>query len=310
MATVNENGKTYTIENGRVVAAVDAQVETQEEEVAKSLAIKDRVLHGKKLGNVVHIGKSIYGDALAVQFDDGSFGEFLEEQLERAETEKLAKVAGAPTADGFEAEYNEYTAMPEDTLEEIEDKMKVGRALNLRAKALATNSRNTLADSIMYDRIVTATALDSDDLKDAQQSARVVADYDYFEQLPRYEMPETVRGAWGMTRGGDASWLGAEELEVEPITEGELAKMATLAVAQLDKEQLEDKDFMRQVINYRNEFLPKDQAVRTRFAGLLNEARKAKLSSKAPVVEAEVMRDLDGNEVDLDSIPVESIFGE
>jgi septation ring formation regulator EzrA len=300
---VNENGKSYRIENGRVVAAT---AETRD------ITLEDRVIVGKKLGKVVSSVPSIYGQAIGVRFDDGSFGEFSPDAVERAAEDKLAKIAGQSTADGFEAEYKEYTQLPENTLEDVEEKIHYARQLNLRAAAARTNSQIPLADTILYDKIVTATGVDLLDLKQMQEAHRVVESQEYLESLPQFELPETMSGSFGMTRGGDASWLGAEEIEETPIDEANLAQLASTAVASLTREQLEDPDFMRQVIQYRNEYLPDDSTVRTKFAGLLKEARKAKLAfNDENVRTASVVNyvDVNGDEFNLEDVPIESLYG-
>lgn len=306
---VNEDGKAYKIENGRVVAAANIK---EAKTVAAPLKHEDRVLYGKKLGRVISIVPSVYGDAIGVQFDDGSFIELPPEELERAQPDKVAKVAGLPTAEAFKQEYEEYVAMPQDTLEEVEDKMRIARTLNLRAKAAATNRQNALADTILYDSVVTATGVDLLDLTQQQEAYRVAESREYLEQRPTFQLPEVVSPGFGMNRGGDASWLQAEEPEAPQVEDAHLAAVASKAVAQLDREQLESPEFMRQVIKYQYEYLPEDQTVRTKFAGLLNEARKAKLSAKEDTQKTASTVpsvDLDGNEFDLDSTPIEAVFG-
>lgn len=306
---VNENGKAYKIENGRVVAAVNTK---EAKTVAQPLKHEDRVLHGKKLGKVISIIPSVYGNAIGVRFDDGSFVELPEDVLEVAQPEKVAKVAGLATAEAFKQEYDEYVAMPQDTLDEVEDKKRVARQLNLRAKAASTNRQNALADTILYDQIVTGTGVDILDLDQQQEAYRVAESREYLEQMPTFQLPETVSPGFGMTSGGDASWLQDEELEIAPVEDAHLASLAAHSVAQLEPEQLEDDEFMRQVIQYRFSALPEDQSVRTKFAGLLNEARKAKLSAKEEpqkIASTVPSRDLDGNEFDLDDVPVEAVFG-
>lgn len=308
MSTISENGKTYTIEDGRVVAAV---AESQEEVVDTPLKFDDRVAYGKKLGSVISLVPTVYGLSVGVKFDDGSYDNFVPESLQLA---PVAKEAGAVTAEGFEAEYAEYEAMTTDSLEEVESKIKTARSLNLRAKANATNSKNALADTILYDRVVTATGLDIHDLEQDRENWRVVESADYLESLPQFEVQESV-GGFGMNRGGDLSWIdeAAEDFSVNEITEADLAGRAAQAVAQLTPEQLEDKEFMRTVLNYGFEYLPTDKEARVKFASFVNEARKTKLAEVEGIDKTasvdEKQYDLDGEEFDLDSLPVDAVFG-
>jgi len=297
MSRVIDNGKEFVIEDGKVVSASIKK--------SKDFNFKDRVLHGKKLGSVVSKVPSIYGDSIGVRFDDGSFSEYLAHDLE---PEPLSKEAAVISNDEFEEVYEKYNEMSADTLEDVEAKMRLARSLNLRAKALATNHKNTLADTIFYDRVVTATAVDLMDLEDERESLRYVSSADYLEALPRASHADL--GSY-VTSNEDASWIQAiEEPEPEEVTDAHLASLASKAVDSLNRDQLEDNEFIRSVLQYQYEYLPQIQEVRTRFASYLNQARQMKLAQTVVAKTASVgSKDMDGNDFSLEDTPVEAIFG-
>lgn len=300
MAIIEENGKRYEIKDGRVVAA--AVLEYQEEDVVERKP-KDRVIHGKKIGTVISTPmESVYGTSVGVHFDDGSFAEVFVEELETAPQEK---VAHSDTPAGFEAEYLAYRDMPANDLDELEFKADKARELNARAKALQTNSKNSLSDQILFDQVVTATAVDIMDFREASRNAHVAAE-GYLENLPKFRMSETI-GQSGNGRG-DASWLDNVEVEEsQEADDAQLAQKADQIVSRLSPEQLDDKDLMKQALSYA--FADLDSEQRTRLAGYVNEARRQKLTEKPVEKVAKAPRDMDGNEINLDDVPFEAIFG-
>lgn len=299
--TFTENGKEYKIVGGRVVEA-SVTPESQEETPEVELKLNDRVTVGKKLGTIVGVIDSVYGTTAAVKLDDGSITEKLVEDLTRAPNEKEAAV------DNFEEEFKAYESMPTDTVEELEVKIDKARELNLRAKALQTNRKNSLADQILYDRVVTATYVDTIDLRDAAQRA-AAAEENYLENLPKFEISETIsRG--GNSGGGDISWVNEIEVEEPRVEEDStLATHASRLVDSFSKEQLENDEFMKAALKYRLETVPADQ--KTKFALFVREARTQKLAEETPIQHTASVtnKDLDGNEIDLDDVPFEAIFG-
>lgn len=300
MATIFEkDGKQYTIEDGRVVQASTTQEETVE------VSMNERVVVGKKLGTVVGLVDSIYGKTAAIRLDDGTVTEKLTDDLERAPLD--TKVA-ATSADDFETEYDEYLELPADTADEIEIKAAKARELNVRAKALNTNGYLPLSDQILYDRIITATYVDATDLREAAQWAKA-ADENYLESLPKYELADTIlRG--GLTSGGDASWLDNTEIEPVVVDDAVIAQQATQMVSAYDHEQLANDDFMREALRYALDSV-KDED-KPKFASYVKEARTEKLAGEpANVRTASYVsdKDLDGNTINLDDLPLEAIFG-
>lgn len=304
MTTIIENGKRYDIEDGRVVAAAAAEPE----EIIK-LTTQDRVSHGSKLGTIVGLVPSVYGSTAVVKFDDGSIDELLLEDLLPSNT----KVASVEESDDIESEYNAYLGLPTDSSDDIKLKASKARELNLRAKAMATNGKSPLADQITYDRIVTATAVDILDLDEFAMYAKAEEE-NYLESLPKYRLPDQVSGAFGMTRGGDASWLAlaADEFEVPSVEDSELAKKANAAVSTFSRQELEDDNFMDLVLGYAKASFDDDHS--DRFAHLFREARTQRLSESEETVSKTASTiptvDLDGNEIDLDSLPVEALYGD
>lgn len=312
--TFTENDKQYEIVNGRVASAnyvekLEALKDKLDKETEKimGLTLDDRVVVGKKFGSIVGIIDTVYGKTAAIKLDDGSVTELLLENLVRAPVEKVA----ATSADTFEAEYEAYLAMDTDTSEELELKVDKARELNLRAKAFQTNSKNSLSDQILYDRVITATYVDVQDLKDAAQILAATED-NYLERLPKFELSETIHR--GGNSDGDASWLSvvADEIEPEIVDEAVLVDRATKVVASYSNEQLEDDAFMRAVLSYAFETVsPEDK---TKFAAAIAEAKAQKLATPVENTRTAstfdgVERDLDGNEINLDDVPFEAIFG-
>lgn len=308
MTTIIENGKRYEIEDGIVKSA--SAVEPVEEK-SDLIQAKDRVTLGNKVGTVVAITDSIYGENAVVKFDDGSVGEYSPTHLALAPVEKTAAVE---TLDGMEEEYQAYQDMPDDSPEELESKGAKARELNLRAKAMATNQQNALRDQILYDRIVTATAVDILDLRDAGLRATANAE-EYLENQPRYRVAETISGAFGLTRGGDASWLAeaADSFEVDSTEDAELAQRASATIASFSDEQLRDEGFVQRVLEYSVDQLPQDTVTRDRFTAFVNESVVNRLSEATEenqrTASTVTERDLDGNDFSMEDLPVEALYG-
>lgn len=300
MTTIIENGKRYEIEDGRVVTASVVEPEVAELPIEP----KARVSKGGKLGTVVAVTDSIYGDNAVVKFDDGSIDEVDPTQLVGV----LDKEAAAELFDSMEDEYLSYQDMPTETEEDIQSKAAKARELNLRAKALATNGQNALKDQIAYDHIVTATAVDIMDLEDAR--AYTESAKEYVQAQPRFH--QEVVGGFGMTRGGDASWLAdaADTFDAPSTEDAELAQRAAATVAPFSKEQLSNEEFMKQVAGYAIEYVPADSI--DRFKEVLKEAIKQRLAEPEENVHTAstlTERDLDGNDFLMDDVPVEALYG-
>lgn len=303
MTNIIEDGIQYEIEDGKVVqaSATDAPTDTLE------IKAGDRISHGSKLGSVVGIIPSVYGQTAVVKFDDGSLDELLLDHLKISD-QRIASVEG----ETLQEQYAAYLEMPADTPDEIREKEHTARELNLRAKAAVTNSQLPLSDQIEYDRIVTATAVDILDLSEAEQYAKA-AQENYLESQPRYRLPEEVSNSFGMNRGGDASWLfdAANEMPEALHDDEELVNKATVAVAQFSRSQLEDDDLMDLALVYAKEELA-DADKNERFASFFREARTQRLADEDGFqknASVESLKDLDGNSFTLEDVPMESLYG-
>lgn len=304
MTDIVENGIQYEIEDGRVVTAST----TDEPATRVEIQPKDRISHGKKLGTVVGIIPSIYGNTAVIKFDDGSLDELLVEYLTSTPEQRTASVDGETFAD----EYAAYRAMPADTAEEINEKAHKARELNLRAKAAVTNSRLPLEETIAYDQVVSETAVDIIDLSEAEQFARASSE-DYLSSLPKYRLPEELGQAHGADRGGDVSWLhdAAEDFTIHTPEDEELSARATRAVSQFSPEQVGDEDLMDLALIYATEGLA-DSSKSERFASFFKEARRQRLSDEEGFqknASVEEYTDIDGNTFKMEDVPVESLYG-
>jgi len=291
-----ENGKTYKIEDGRVVEAVASQSEREEEiealvdeadegdekdeasendegkkvTVPLNISIGDPVEARGKKGQVISRTASVYGDALGVRFEDGTVGEYLEENLKRIAMDKIAR--GTPV-EQLKADYDEYQKMADMTPEEIEEKEAAARSLNLRAKALVTDKHMALSDVIFLDSVVSGTAVDMLDLRESR---------DLIDQTKVASVePVSWYGNHIAGSSDDASWLDTIEVEEHEVDEGQLAIHAQSVAAALPREELENAAFMRDAKAFaKSALLPADYE---RFENLLDEAVASRLAE--PVAE-------------------------
>jgi hypothetical protein len=293
---VRESGKVYELddETGRVVSV------TEEEEVIESAAedfkIGSRVEVEGELGEVVTLVSSWAGVAYGVRFDDGSLDEFQEHQL------KLSSVEEKPDYDSPVAEvldrFSSYQESPQYTNEEITEKEREARWLNLRARSLVTDSKLALSQQNDLGRVVIVTGNDLSELKELR--SRSEDSETYLSSLSRYALSKEVNG-YGASLGmkGDTSWLdmGAEGMEVVETTDSDLAARATEVVAALSREQLEDDEFMRVASSYQQEYLQMTEEQVAKFDSYLAAAKKDRLKNlgeaKTASTEEENLDDFD-----------------
>jgi hypothetical protein len=304
MTSIVENGVQYEIVDGKVVEARATEFPPDSVEIKP----QDRISHGKKLGTVVGIIPTMYGNSAVVKFDDGSLDELLVDQLTTATEQRTASVAEVTLAD----EYQAYMNMPQDTADEINEKAHKARELNLRAKAAVTNSRLPFDEQIAYDQIVTGTAVDILDLSEAEQYAKASSE-DYLSSLPKYRLPEELGQSHGSDRGGDASWLfdAANEMVPTAHEDEELVRRATRAVSQFSRSQLEDEDLMDLALIYATDELG-DESKNERFATFFKEARTQRVADEEGFqknASVEELTDVDGNSFKLEDAPAESLYG-
>lgn len=305
MTTIIEDGKQYVIEDGHVVSA-SLEQPAPDTERTKTFSVNDRVLANGKVGRVVGISPSVYGVSAAIQYDDGGFTEILEDALEEAPIDKTASLGG------FEGEYEAYQNLPAITASDLAFKQNKARELNLRAKE-SVSTAESFADQLLYDRVITETSVDMMDLTDAFRSAES-AEEKYLERQPKFTTSvASSANSYGMHKG-DASWLdsAADEFvaDVPVIQDSDLVEKASATVAGLSNEQLTDQDFMKKVLEYSLQTVADES--KTKFAFFLKEAKNEKLSVDGANVRTASVKtelDLDGNEIDLDNVPFEAIFG-
>jgi len=202
---------------------------------------------------------SIYGTVVGVKFDDGRVDEFDASQLNRVESQ-------APVFDTKSNEllhdFAEYNELPANTLEEVEKKEKIARGLNLRAKALVTDSSISLSERINLDAVVTATSVDAMDLKESHKLLLESENKDYLDSRPKFAL-DSEFGGWGSRArtktNEDISWVN--ELEVESMGEEwypRLPGLANNAVANLTVEELDNPFFMEQVRGFATTSIPQE----------------------------------------------------
>ena len=295
MRTVTENGTTYTIDdNGMVVEAKQdapvAELNFEEE----PLRIGDRVEVDGRLGKVVTYTPSVYGDALAVRFDDGDLGEFLASDLERTSEDQIHF---DQPIDEVKSDWETYQAMPEFTLAEVDSKAAVARRLNVTAKALVTDARTPLTDRVELDHVILATGTDLFDLRDKAERLNVVEHEDYLSRLPKYQMDSDFAGGYNYAAKDDISWvLAAAEMATEELGNLDwnqhLTNEALKATARLTAEQLENKDFMDRVASYCDDAMPSgyDVEKKAQFRTLLSAATKNALAEREAQHVAKVAR--------------------
>ena len=207
---IEEGGKAYLIEEGRVVAASTNKEALMPEKTA-SFKIGDRVEYDGKLGRIVAHVPTIYGDNLSIKLDSGAFISSFPEDLKYS-AEEVPSYADA--LDEFAAEYDEYNSMPTDTLDEVRSKAKLARSLNLRAKALITDSQLSFTKKTNLDVIVTSTGVDIYDLKIQEEALAYNKEAKYLSSQPKYALSEEVYNG-GRWTTDDASWLDETVAEIE-----------------------------------------------------------------------------------------------
>lgn len=274
---VNENGKSYEIdEQTGLVREASAEPQVDEAEFSDELRINDRVEVAGKTGTVISLTASIYGGAYGVKFDDGTVDEFGPTQLKHTSVE-------APEFDGPHSEilarFAAYEELPAYTNDEINAKGEEARFLNLRAKALATDSKLSLDDQNTLGRIVLITGNDLIDLKTARENSEESTEY--VGRFNRYRISNEVSGyGAGLGLTGDSSWLqdALEDMEIVETTEADLAVRAAELVSAFTKVQLEDDDFMRVAASYHRGYLQMDDEQAKKFETYLARARQERIA--------------------------------
>jgi len=272
---VQDGDKYYIIDDNKVVASLSKEefdkLQTPKEN--PSFGLGDRVTHRDQPGNVISVTASIYGDTIGVRFDDGSVNEFAPSQLVASETERPAFSSAVQE---LIYDFDQYSVLQANTLEELEIKEREARALNLRATSLIKDEKLALADRVELDKVATSTNVDSVDFKENKELLRLAENADHFNRFNQYHVDNEFHGygsSWGST--DDASWLDDIEIISAKTEESHLASLARDTVAHLSKDQLSNDDFMNEVRDYTFDRLrPEDH---DKFTLLLESAAQMRL---------------------------------
>jgi hypothetical protein len=260
-----------------------AKEETSSEK--KGLGKGKRVSHREKEGTIVSIVPGLYGDAYGVKFDDGKVAEFLAEQLIPVES---AAPIFLSAVEAINSDYIDYESIPANTYDELEDKTKVARSINLRAKSLILDSKLSMNDRVQLDKIIISTAADISDFKEGQMHLQEIEAEAYLARAPKYELNDEFIG-WGSVArtktDEDISWVNDIDADLGQVDDATLISLASDAIKSLSREQLEDEGFMEDVHYYNTLRLPNEAA--PRFAKFLREAVAMKLEEPVQVIAKE-----------------------
>jgi hypothetical protein len=255
------------------VASTAAELLPETEDKPAEIALGDRVEADGKLGVVTASADTIYGPTLTVHYDDGESESFFPEDIKISDTEAPEP---ATPIDGLLAEAAEYEAMPDDTLEQVTEKLARGRELNLRAKALASASELDLSLRAKLDQIVTSTTVDQEDLKEAHENLALAENTDYFEERRANKDVEVLQGSSFSPE--DASWLGlaADEAEADAAEvdwELNLTATADTMTGQMTEEVANDDELVAAQIESAIDQLGIDESLRESFTEKVQVAR-------------------------------------
>lgn len=241
-----------------------------------SLAKGSRVSHREKEGTVISIVPGLYGDTYGVKFDNGNVVEFLADQL--APVESAAPIY-LSSVDAINADYIDYEVVPANTYDELEEKTRIARSLNLRAKTLILDSKISMNDRVKLDEIITSTSADIRDFKEGQLHLQEIEQSAYLARSPKYKINDEFIG-WGSQArtktDEDISWVSDIDSEFESADDATLVSLASEAIKSLSREQLQDENFIEEVKYYNTLKLPNEVA--PRFAKFLREAVSMKLA--------------------------------
>lgn len=240
-----------------------------------------RVSHREQEGTIFSVVPGLYGDTYGVKFDNGTVGEFLEEQLTPVES---AAPVYLSSIEEINADYIDYEVVPANTYDELEEKTRLARNLNLRAKSLILDSKISMHERVNLDNIITATAADIRDFKEGQLHLQEIEAEAYLARAPKYKINDEFMG-WGSQArtktDEDISWVNDIDVDFNPIDDTRLISMASDAVSSLSREQLADADFLKEVKYYNSQALPTES--HARFASFVDEAAKMRLEEPVQV---------------------------
>jgi hypothetical protein len=272
---IKEGDKLYEIDEKTGLVRV-ASVVSDDAVSEDDIHIHDRVDVDGETGTVISITASLYGGAYGVRFDNGDVDEYPVSSLKRSSVEE--PVFETPIHE-IVSRFQAYEQLPAYTNDEIGEKEREARFLNLRAKALGTDSKLALNDQNTLGRIVLVTGNDLTDLKTARETSEETTQY--VGRFNHYRLAGEISGHGpGLGLTGDASWLddAIEGMEVVETTDADLAARAAELVSAFTKAQLEDDDFMQVAASYHRTYLQMDDAQAKKFELYLARARKDRVA--------------------------------
>jgi hypothetical protein len=214
---VEREGRAYLLEDGKVVksaASASELLPESETPTEVDFSVGDRVEADGKLGKVVSKMNTLYGQQYGVRHDDGDAFSYYAEHLAASEVEEPTYES---PIDQILAEADAFEGMPADTLDQITSKEATGRELNLRSKALITDSQISLSDRVKLDAVIAGTQVDLDFLANDKEAALISA----YNEEERVSSTQTLldNPTFGVSEFStdDASWLGdvADDMERE-----------------------------------------------------------------------------------------------
>jgi len=291
---ITENGKVYNYDPD-LGLVVEASVE--DTTPVRGIEAGDRVEVEGRTGRTLGYTPSMYGQAWAVQFDDGTIGEYSLESLAHSDTDPVE--FETPISEVL-ARYATYEEQPAITTEEIEAKTAEARWLNLRAKSLIQQGISANADLMDMHTVVASTTTDLIDLADMLTTARVASDQKRLSSLNQFRFAKEIISNQTMGSKSDASWLddAIDGMEVVEMTDSDLATVATDMVSHFNSSQLKDDTFLADAASYQVEYLNMDDAQRSKFSRYVDAARNERLANfpkpaKTASVEDENLDDFD-----------------
>jgi hypothetical protein len=297
---IKENGKTYTLSDDGIVT--EANFEAVIEPVDSTpLKIGDRVQVEGRTGTFLDQTTSVYGDAVAVGFDNGDLGEYLAESVFRSDADirkgsSHDTTTSSMSVDEIKELYEHYSSLPMITSEELDTKEREGRSLKLRSQALVRQSGIALGDQIALDTIIMMVDTDLRDMTDLRHLAQLDENDMYRRSArQRYRLSENVGSSapnMGASGKEDASWLenALDGMTVVSVTDADMATTALDMVNKLDRGQLNSEQEVKMATSFREEYLgiQNDPERQAKFAAFVEEARQDKLAKPEIAKEASV----------------------
>lgn len=307
---IREGNKVYHMNDKGIVVEASAQTEKTAAPVETPAPIKigSRVEAEGKRGTLHARTSSVYGDTLAVRFDDGTLGEYVASDVTPPQ-EHEDDTTYASKLDEIKAHFLSYQELPHYTVDEMDEKEKVAKKLRHEATQAIRQSGVPYQDRVVLDNIIMATGNDLSDLAEAKHEASLRDNTQYQRVASaRYSMSDvTSYGGPLMGAAGneDASWLetAMDGMTVTETTDADLAATATSMVAALDHDLLSNDDVLRDAVAFQEGYLgiENNDEMKNKFASYVEEARKEKLSKPA-TKEAAVEED------DLSNFDTSSLF--